>query len=78
MSSYGAKPRTLADDLLITTSGSRALHIFQASFTATITHLIDLGGKLSAHGSKLYSTFATHRTWLASFIWPCIDQLIPV
>eukprot|EP00973_Karenia_brevis_P056286 7828944-Karenia_brevis.AAC.1 len=62
MFDFGAKPRTLADDLLVTTSGDRALHTFQAAVNCTITHLIDIGGRLSAHKSKLYSTFSSHRT----------------
>eukprot|EP00973_Karenia_brevis_P012655 1716889-Karenia_brevis.AAC.1 len=41
---YVAIPRTLADDLLLTTTGPRALHLFQHCFTLTIRHLMDMGG----------------------------------
>eukprot|EP00973_Karenia_brevis_P002624 357756-Karenia_brevis.AAC.1 len=39
MEAFSATPRTLADDLLITTTGTRALHTFRHCFTATIAHL---------------------------------------
>eukprot|EP00973_Karenia_brevis_P093384 12417085-Karenia_brevis.AAC.1 len=78
MYSIGANPRTLADDLLVNSSGSRALHVFQAAFEATITHLLDLGGKLSAHKSKVYATLSTHRSWLTTYQWQGLQQLIPV
>eukprot|EP00973_Karenia_brevis_P027920 3844858-Karenia_brevis.AAC.1 len=77
MYSIGANPRTLADDLLVNTSGARALHVFQAAFDSTIIHLTDLGGKLSAHKSKLYATTSTHRTWLTTDQWQGLQQLIP-
>eukprot|EP00973_Karenia_brevis_P010094 1366533-Karenia_brevis.AAC.1 len=78
MYSMGANPRTLADDLLVNSSGSRALHVFQAAFEATITHLLDLGGKLSAHKSKVYATLSSHRSWLSTYQWQGLQQLIPV
>eukprot|EP00973_Karenia_brevis_P018017 2475081-Karenia_brevis.AAC.1 len=78
MLSYSANPRTLADDLLLTTSGSRALTIFRHCFTCTISHLQDMGGKLSPHKSKLFSTIASHRSWLSTFAWDHVNQTIPV
>eukprot|EP00973_Karenia_brevis_P008687 1175018-Karenia_brevis.AAC.1 len=56
MHEYQAVPRTLADDLLLTTTGPRALHLFKHCFTLTIKHLQDMGGRLSPHKSKLFST----------------------
>ena len=56
MTSLHAVPRTLADDLMVLTSGSRALHLFKRALIATMSHLFDLGGKLAAKKSKLFST----------------------
>eukprot|EP00973_Karenia_brevis_P044146 6116609-Karenia_brevis.AAC.1 len=53
MQSLGATPRTLADDLLLTTTGSRALNVFKVAFNKTIEHMIDLGGRLSPQKSNL-------------------------
>ena len=78
MLEVGASPRTLADDLMLMAHGSRALHIFKHAFTLTLQHLVDLGGKLSAHKSKLFSTLETHRAWLSSFVWPVVQQQIEV
>eukprot|EP00973_Karenia_brevis_P063924 8885441-Karenia_brevis.AAC.1 len=78
MISLGATPRTLADDLLLTTSGGRALHTFVSGFNATITHLQDLGGALAPSKSKLFSTLASHRHWLADYVWDGVVTVIPV
>eukprot|EP00973_Karenia_brevis_P047380 6578004-Karenia_brevis.AAC.1 len=74
MSELTAIPRTLADDLLLTTSGPRALDLFRHCFTLTIRHLMDIGGRLSPHKSKVFSTIASHRQWLSSYVWEFIDQ----
>ena len=78
MLELGATPRTLADDLMLMAYGSRALHIFKHAFTLTLQHLVDLGGKLSAHKSKLFSTIETHRVWLSADVWPIVHQQIDV
>eukprot|EP00973_Karenia_brevis_P085309 11839286-Karenia_brevis.AAC.1 len=78
MLSLGANPRTLADDLLLTSCGNRALHVFQAGFEATIRHLMDLGGRLAPSKSKLFASTSTHRSWLSTYIWRDIGQQIPV
>ena len=74
----GALPRTLADDLMLLSMGSKALHTFRYAFTATLEYLTALGGKLSAHKSRLFSTVETHRKWLAAYIWPVVQQQIQV
>ena len=71
-------PRTLADDLMLLTTGIRALHTFRHALTTTLEHLTDLGGKLSAHKSRLFSTVETHRKWLAAYVWPVVQQQIQV
>eukprot|EP00973_Karenia_brevis_P041155 5693300-Karenia_brevis.AAC.1 len=78
MLSLNAVPRTLADDLMLITRGSRALHVFQRAFELTMEHLIDLGGRLAPRKSKIFSTLASHRTYLAAYVWPPIAQQIKV
>eukprot|EP00973_Karenia_brevis_P078718 10926234-Karenia_brevis.AAC.1 len=78
MLSIHACPRTLADDILVTAKGSRALHIFHLAFDLTIRHLLDLGGKLAPGKSKIFASFASHRRWLASYVWDRVNQTIPV
>ena len=71
-------PRTLADDLLLITKGSRALHLFQSAFSRTIQHLQELGGKIAPSKSKVFATVASHRAWLTTYKWEDIGQCIPV
>eukprot|EP00973_Karenia_brevis_P037406 5157762-Karenia_brevis.AAC.1 len=73
-----AEPRTLADDVLLITKGRRALHIFHHAFNLTITHLIDIGGRLAPHKSNIFSTIDTHRAWLKNCIWQHVNQTIPI
>lgn len=49
MRSYGTtvKARTLADDLLLTTSGNRCLRLFAHTYNATMDQLTAMGGKLA-------------------------------
>eukprot|EP00973_Karenia_brevis_P079980 11097709-Karenia_brevis.AAC.1 len=37
-----------------------------------------MGGRLSPHKSKLFSTVGTHRNWLRTYTWDIIEQAIPV
>eukprot|EP00973_Karenia_brevis_P069624 9680786-Karenia_brevis.AAC.1 len=46
MSSFGASPRTLADDLLITTSGPRKTGATQVQAVLDILHSPNLAGLL--------------------------------
>ena len=74
MRSFGAMPRTLADDLMLLVTGNQDLHIFRCACTAMLEHLTALGGKLSAHKSRLFSTIEIHRKWLAAYVWPVAQQ----
>ena len=56
MKALHAIPRTLADDLLVYITGSRALHLFRGAMLATMRHLFDLGGGLAPTKSKLFTT----------------------
>eukprot|EP00973_Karenia_brevis_P035617 4913050-Karenia_brevis.AAC.1 len=62
MDAVHAMPRTLADDIMLLARGARALHIFKHAFELTMTHLLDLGGKLAPHKSRVFSTVASYRT----------------
>ena len=47
MSDLHAIARTLADDIMLLAKGSRALHILQVAFEATLIHMEDIGGRLA-------------------------------
>eukprot|EP00973_Karenia_brevis_P055130 7666161-Karenia_brevis.AAC.1 len=64
-----ALPRALADDILLITVGPDALLKFSNAFNCTLVHLTDLGGRISSHKSKLFSTFAKFRRWLQAKNW---------
>ena len=69
-------PRTLADDLLVYTTGSRALHLFPRALLATMHHLFDLGGRLAPEKSNLFTTVHNYKSWLAVELWaPFASQM---
>ena len=72
------KPRTMADDLMVSSIGSRCLTTFVYAFQATMTHLAALGGRISAHKSYLFSTAKDFRSWLDAYIWPPVQEKIKV
>ena len=74
----GATAGTLADDLLVLVSGHRVLHVFTHVFHLTMVHLHDLGGRISAHKSKIFTTLGDHRSWLATYMWPAVGTTIDV
>ena len=78
MRQYQLKARTLADDLFLSVIGQRCLSIFQFAFALTIQHSVDLGGRISAHKSTVFATCHTHKTWLGSYLWPCMLATIRV
>eukprot|EP00973_Karenia_brevis_P021956 3019852-Karenia_brevis.AAC.1 len=43
-----------------------------------MVHLDDLGGRISPHKSKIFATFASHRSWLSTYVWPSIKQTVEV
>ena len=75
---FHAIARTLADDIMIMARGSRALHIIQAAFEATMEHIADIGGRLAPAKSCLSATTTAHKTWLATYVWTPIQQQIKV
>ena len=54
--------------------GTRALHILQVAFEATMIHIADIGGRLAPKKSRLFATIAAHRVWLAAYVWDPIEQ----
>eukprot|EP00973_Karenia_brevis_P095406 12427166-Karenia_brevis.AAC.1 len=83
MSDLGLTPRTLADDILLTTPidthpSQPLLREFAQGFEATIAHLHDLGGKVAPSKSKLFALAPMHRAWLSRFVWPSLGEQITV
>ena len=78
MESMDVMPRTLADDLMITVVGNKALTLFARAYNATIEHLQALGGKLAPGKSFLFSTCDTTRKWLRDYSWPGVQQVVTV
>eukprot|EP00973_Karenia_brevis_P039592 5467371-Karenia_brevis.AAC.1 len=78
MTSIHAIPRSLADDVMLLARGSRALHIFQRGFEDTMSHLIDMGGRLAPRKSKVFSNVDAYRLWLQTYEWLPIQSSIDV
>ena len=78
MEQMGAIARCLADDVLLTTIGANALHIFEQAFQATLWHMTHLGAQIAANKSKLFSTSLKYKSWLAARLWNATDTTIPV
>ena len=64
MASFNIRARTLADDLFLSSTGTYALKSFVAAFNLTLSHMQDLGGRLSPHKSQLMATDEKHRSFL--------------
>eukprot|EP00973_Karenia_brevis_P007149 969759-Karenia_brevis.AAC.1 len=75
-------PRTLADDLMLTTDAAtpheNTLTTFARGFTDTMIHLGDMGGRIAPTKSKLFATRPGHRDWLARYTWNPINTTIEV
>ena len=78
MKNMQVQPRTLADDLMLTVVGHKALTLFAAAYSATIAHLQAIGGKLAPGKSLLFSTCEKARSWLKSCKWPGVEQVVTV
>eukprot|EP00973_Karenia_brevis_P037745 5206994-Karenia_brevis.AAC.1 len=78
MCDLGAKPRSLADDMFITSVGSDALGKFNAAFNATLIHIGDFGGRVATSKTKIFATNATHRNWLRNNIWGPISSTVQI
>eukprot|EP00973_Karenia_brevis_P052233 7258499-Karenia_brevis.AAC.1 len=83
MIDLGLQPRTLADDILLSTPTNKPsdwayLTYFARGFTATISHLHAMGGRIASHRSKLFTTVPRYRSWLRLFVWEPLNTTIPV
>ena len=72
------KPRTLADDLLLTTYGPRCLSTFALAYNRTTEHLSHLGGRLAPKKSSIFASCLNHADWLKVYVWPAIGTTINV
>ena len=64
MTSMGAIPRILADDIMLLTTGPDHLELFTDTFTATHKYLQDLGSQIAPTKSLTFSTLASTRKQL--------------
>ena len=78
MAQYQVQPRCLADDMLITAVGPKALTMFTRAFHETMAHMKSMGSELSAHKSLLFSTDSEARDWMRHYVWPLPQQAIKV
>eukprot|EP00973_Karenia_brevis_P065978 9170356-Karenia_brevis.AAC.1 len=83
LADFGLTPRTLADDILLTTPidtppSQPLLREFATGFDATIAHLHDLGGRVAPSKSKLFALAPKQRLWLNRFVWPSLGTTISV
>ncbi len=65
----GSIPRTLADDMLVISSGPSNLSDFVTQFDFTFQFLIDLGAKPAANKSYTFSSDTRARAWLITHFW---------
>ena len=54
MKELSAKPRALADDILLITTGPNARDTFNIAFNATLVHLQDMGARISSDKSNFF------------------------
>lgn len=77
MKSQGARPRILADDLLVATHGPDHCRKFQRVYNMTHKHIKDLGARLAPTRSYTFSTSEVARDWLRQCTWPEVGGTIP-
>jgi len=72
--------RVLADDLLLLGVGANHLQAFIHAFSRTHEYLHDIGAKISADKSFIFSNDAPIRAYLRHTVWPhlhcCIDVVL--
>ena len=64
MNSYAVKPRLLADDLQIISTGPSHLADFEFAFDESHKHPVDMGARLAPSNSMTFSTCKTTSRWL--------------
>ena len=78
MKSYAVRPRLLADDLQILSTGPNHLANFEFAFDKTHKHLSDMGAKIAPSKSITFSTCKTSANWLKQHRWSRTGTTIPV
>ena len=75
----GNFPKTLADDILLLTTGEeRRLQRFAKGLDATHTYLLDLGAKIAPDKNLNFCSTSEGRKWLKQTLWEKIDAAIEV
>ena len=69
MERLAIKPRILADDLQLISTGIRHLEIFDYAYTKTHEHLDDLGAKAAPQQCTPFSSHTVSREWLRTHRW---------
>ena len=64
----GAKPRTLADDIMVYTTGPQHESIFEKAYDITHEYIEDMGAKLAPKKSATFSTVRVTRQKLRSHV----------
>ena len=78
MRAKGLHPRVLADDIMLLAFGEDHLRRFQSGFNATLGYIADMGGKVAASKSYVFSTHTTARAFLKQHNWPIINAAVKV
>ena len=73
-----AKPRILADDILVFAQGAHHESTFKQAFDATHSFIEDLGAQLAPSKSSTFSTCKRTRARLKAHAWPQIHSCIQV
>ena len=72
------RPRILADDLQIISTGTRHLDHFKFAFTKTHEHLEDMGAKVAPSKRVVFSTNSGSRECLKKHVWRRLKRNVKV
>ena len=78
MRSLAMKPRILADDLQIISTGTRHLDHFQYAYSITHEHLDDMGAKIAPQKCFTFSSDTVSREWLRRHRWRRLGRTVLV
>ena len=78
MKKMEAKPRVLADDIMVSISGAESYDRFVPIFDATIQYCIDLGARVAPDKSFTFSSDKKVRKKLVTHLWTPIGKILNV
>ena len=78
MQHYAVRPRLLADDLQILSTGERHLGNFEFAYNRTHLHLERLGAKIAPAKCNTFSSDAKSREWLRQHQWRRLGRKVEV